>query len=131
MASPVVWTILRSSSSNRLSGFPEDAERFLEESANTGQPILWATLAAREKVVTRGVATTVRAPVGGNALSCIRHHPEKQNGFKMWKLLYKEYNKTDTATRKVGLLERVMVGQPAPGVDFISDWFLNVVGSCW
>ena len=77
--------------SNWLSGFPRDAERFLEESANMGQPIFWATLAAREEVVARGVATAVRALVGGKALSCIRHHPKKQIGFEMWRLLYKEY----------------------------------------
>ena len=45
--------------SNWLSGLPGDAERFLEESANMGQPIRWATLAAREKVVARGVATAL------------------------------------------------------------------------
>ena len=39
--------------SNWLSGLP----RLLEESANMGQPILWETLAAQEKVVARGVAT--------------------------------------------------------------------------
>ena len=65
--------------SNWLSGLPGDAERFLEESANMGQPVLWATLAAREKVVARGVATVLRALVGGKALSCVRHHPEKQS----------------------------------------------------
>ena len=41
------------------------------------QPIQWATLTAREKVVARGVA--LRALIGGKALSCIRHHPEKLN----------------------------------------------------
>ena len=108
-----------------------DAERFLEESANMDQPILWATLAAREKVVARGVATALRALVGGKALSCIRHHPEKHNGFEMWGLHYKEYM-PHTATRKVGLLEVAMDDQPAPGVDF-SDRFirwLDLVGEC-
>ena len=40
--------------------------------------------------------------------------------------------KPDTATRKVGLLERVMDDQPAPGMDF-GDWFLrwlDLVGEC-
>ena len=49
----------------------------------------------------------------------------------MWRLLYREY-KPDTATRKVGLLERVMDDQPAPGMDF-GDWFLrwlDLVGEC-
>ena len=49
----------------------------------------------------------------------------------MWKLLYKEY-KPDTATRKVGLLERVMDDQPTHGEDF-GDWFLkwlDLVGEC-
>ena len=49
----------------------------------------------------------------------------------MWRLLYREY-KPDTATRKVGLLERVMHDQPAPGMDF-GDWFLrwlDLVGEC-
>ena len=73
--------------SNWLSGLPGDAERCLEESANVSQPMLWATLAAREKVEARGVATALRAPVGSKALSCIRHHPEKQNGSEMWRLL--------------------------------------------
>ena len=93
-----------------------------------GQPISWATLAAREKVVARGVAIAWRALVGGKALSCIRHHLEK---FGMWRLLYKEYM-PDTATRKVGLLERVMDDQSAPGVDF-SEWclkWLDLVGDC-
>ena len=95
------------------------------------QPIQWATLTPREKVVARGVATALRALIGGKALSCIRHHPEKLNGFEMWRLLYREY-KPDTATRKVGLLERVMDDQPAPGMDF-GDWFLrwlDLVGEC-
>ena len=43
--------------SNWLSGLPGDAERFLEGSANMGQPILWATLAARRKVAAIGVET--------------------------------------------------------------------------
>ena len=63
--------------SNWLSGLPGDAERCLEESASMGQPILWAMLAAREEVEARGVATALRALVGGKSLSCIRHHPEK------------------------------------------------------
>ena len=76
---------------------------------NIGQSIIRATLAAREKIVARGVATALRALVGGKALSCTRHHPEKQNEFEMWRLLYKEYM-LDTETRKLGLLERVMDG---------------------
>ena len=83
---PVVSTTLHSSSRIGCLGF-RDAERFLDVSANVGQPIIWATLAAREKVVARGVATALRALAGGKALSCIRHHPEKQKGFKMWRLL--------------------------------------------
>ena len=80
----------------------------------------------REKDVARGVATT-----GGKALSCIRHHPEKQNGFEMWRLLRKEH-RPDTAKRKVGLLERVMEDEPPQGGDF-SDWFtkwLDLIGVC-
>ena len=42
--------------SNWLSGLPGDAERFLEESVTMAQPIQWATLTPREKVVARGVA---------------------------------------------------------------------------
>ena len=79
----------------------------------------------------RGQGRALRALIGGKALSCIRHHPEKLNGFEMWRLLYREY-KPDTATRKVGLLERVMDDQPAPGMDF-GDWFLrwlDLVGEC-
>ena len=76
-----------------------------------------ATLTPREKVVARGVATALRALIGEKALSCIRYHPEKLNGFEMSRLLYREY-KPDTATRKVGLLEKVMDDQPAPGMDF-------------
>ena len=117
--------------SNWLSGLPGDAERFLEESVTMAQPIQWATLTQREKVVARGVATALRALIGGKALTCIRHHPEKPNGFEMWRLLYRAY-KPDTATRKVGLLERVMDDQPAPGMDF-GDWFLrwlDLVGEC-
>ena len=66
--------------SNLLSGLPGDAEKFLEESANVGQPIMRATLTAREKVAARGVATALRARVGGKSLRCIRHHLEKNNG---------------------------------------------------
>ena len=54
-----------------LSGLRASPERLLEASANMGQPILWATLAAREKVVARGVATALRALVGGIVLNCI------------------------------------------------------------
>ena len=130
-ANPAASVILHSIKfSNWLSGLPGDAERFLEESVTIAQPIQWATLTPRE-VVTRGVATALRALIGGKALSCIRHHPEKLNGFEMWRLLYREY-KLDTATRKVGLLERVMDDQPAPGMDF-GDWFLrwlDLVGEC-
>ena len=50
--------------SNWLSGLPGDAERFLEESANMGQLIMWATVAAREKIVARGVPTALGALVG-------------------------------------------------------------------
>ena len=96
---------------------PGDAESLLGDSVTMAQPIQWATLSAREKVVARGVATALRGLIGGKALSCIRHHPERQNGFKMWRLLYREY-KLDTATRQVGLLERVLDDQPAPGMDF-------------
>ena len=121
--------------SNWLSGLPGDAERFLEESVTMAQPIQWATLTPREKVVARGVARSVesrlklRALIGGKALSCIRHHPEKLNGFEMWRLLYREY-KPDTATRKVGLLERVMDDQTCTRNGL---WRLvpQVAGSCW
>ena len=73
--------------SSWLSGFPGDAESFLEESVTMVQPIQWATLTPREKVVVRGVATALRALIGGKALSCIRHQPEKLNGFEKWRLL--------------------------------------------
>ena len=87
--------------SNWLSGLPGDAERFLEESVTMAQPIQWATLGPREKVVARGVATALRALIGGEAVSCIRRHPEKLNGFEMWRLLYREY-KPDTAGKSDG-----------------------------
>ena len=108
--------------SNWLSGLPGDAERFLEESVTTAQPIQWATLTPREKVVARGVATALRALIGGKALSCIRHHPEKLDGFEMWRLLYREY-KPDTATRKVGLLEGVMT------INLHPEWTLEIGSS--
>ena len=67
--------------SNWLSGLPGDAERFLEESVTMAQP---------DSV---GNASTTREGRGrgesGKALSCIRHHPEKLNGFEMWRLLYR------------------------------------------
>ena len=86
--------------SNWLSvGFAEDAESFLEESVTMAQPIQWATLTTRQKVVARGVATALRALIGGKALSCMRHHPKKLNGFEMWRLLYREC-KPDTANEK-------------------------------
>ena len=83
--------------SNWLSGLPGDAERFLEESVTMAQPIS-GQRSHHEKVVARRVATALRALIGGKALSCIRHHPEKLNGFEIWRLLYREY-KPDTATR--------------------------------
>ena len=92
------------------------------------QPIVRSSLEQREKIGAR--VTALRALVGGKALSCIRH-PEKQNGFETWRLLYKGY-KPDTATRKLGSLERVMDGQPSPGGDF-GDGFLkwlDLVGEC-
>ena len=49
----------------------------------------------------------------------------------MWSLLYGE-SKPHTATRKVGLLKRVMDDQRAPRMDF-GDWFLrllDLVGGC-
>ena len=70
---------------NWLSRLPGEAEGLLEDSVQMGRPIVWATLEPREKVVARGVATALRAAVGGKALSCIRHHLEKQNGFEMWR----------------------------------------------
>ena len=54
-----------------LSGLRVSPERLLEASANMGQPILWATLAAREKVVARGVATALRAQAGGKVVNFI------------------------------------------------------------
>ena len=121
-ASPVVSTTIG------CLGFLEIRRGSWEESVNMGQPFVWATLAPREKIVARGVASALRALVGGKALSYIRHHPEIQNGFEMWRLfhkerlLHKEYIR-DTATRKVGLLKRVLDDQPTLGVDF-GDWFL-------
>ena len=87
------------------------------------QPMQWATLTPREKVVARGVATALWALIGGMALSCIRHHPEKLNGFEMWRLLCREYE-PGAAAVGVGLPERVMDDQLAPGMDF-GDWFLR------
>ena len=92
---------------NWLSGLPGDAGRFLEESSHIERQIVFAALEPREEVVARGVATARRALVSGKALGCIRPCPEKQNRFELWRLLNKEC-RPDTATRKVGLLERVM-----------------------
>ena len=131
MANPAASDDFAVKFSNWLSGLPGDAESFLDESVTMAQPIQWATLTPREKVVASGVATALRALIGGKALSCIRRHLEKLNGFEVWRLLYREYE-PDTATRKVGLLERVMDDQPAPGMDF-GDWFLrwlDLVGEC-
>ena len=87
--------------SNWLSALPGDAERFLEESVKTAHPIVWATLATREKIVATGVSTALRAVVGGKPPSCIRHQ-EKRRGFVR-------------GTKKVGLLERAMDDQSTPG----------------
>ena len=89
------------------------------------------TLEPQEKVVARGVATALRALVGGKALSCIRHHPKKRNEVEVWRLLYNEY-RPDTATRKIGLLESAMEDHPLQGRD-LSDWFirwLDLIGVC-
>ena len=120
---PVDSTTLHSSYRSGCLGSVENEERYLEESLNMGQPIVLATLGPREKIAARGVATALRALAGGKGLSCIGLHPEKQNGFEVWRLLFEEYN-PDTATRKLGLLQSVMDDQPAPGVDF-GDWFLR------
>ena len=53
-----------------LSGLLGDAEGLLDESVHMSQPIVWRTLEPRGKVVARGVATALRAFVGGKALSC-------------------------------------------------------------
>ena len=70
-----------------LSRLPGNAERLLEESSHMGRPIVLGTLEPRETVVARGVATDVRAFVGGKALCCIRHYAEKRHGFGMWRLV--------------------------------------------
>ena len=77
------------------------------KSLHTPDDRLFATLEPREEVVARGVATARRALVSGKGLGCVRHYPENHNGFELSRLLFKEY-RPDTATRKVGLLERVM-----------------------
>ena len=56
MAKPSSFDDFAFKFSNWLSGLPGDAERFLEESVTMVQPIRWATLTPREKVVARGVA---------------------------------------------------------------------------
>ena len=66
---------------------------------------------------------SLRALVSGKALNVIRHLEVQANGFEAWRLLHREY-KPDTATRKVGLLERVMEDAPTTGEDF-GDWFLR------
>ena len=76
---------------------------FLKQSVTMVQQIQWA---AREKVVAKGVASGIT---------------EKLNAFTMWRLLCRG-QKSDTATRKVGLLERVVEDQDASG------WIL-VIGS--
>ena len=103
--------------------FSKSQDSFLKESVTMVQPIQWATLTAREKAVVRGVADCTAGSESGKALSCIRHLPEKLDGFEMWRLLFREY-KPDTTTTTVGLLETVMDDQPAPGTDF-GDWFLR------
>ena len=111
--------------SNWLSGLPGDAERFLEESVTMAQPIQWATLTPREKIVARGVATALRALIGGKALSCVRHHPEKLNGCTGSTNLIEQ-------REKWVCWKRVMDDQPAPRMDF-GDWFLrwlDLVGEC-
>ena len=113
---PVVSTTLHSSSRTGRLGFAE----MRRDSWKSLQP--WVSRGARKGCGQRRrncFASSGRR----HSLSCIRHHLEKQNGFEMWRLLCKE-NKPDTATRKVGLLGRVMDDQLAPGVDF-SDWFLK------
>ena len=84
--------------SNWLSGIPGDAEKFLEESVNMGWPIVWATLAPREKIVARGVAPELWWVGKLRVASDITF--AKQNRFEMWRLFHKEC-KRDTATRKV------------------------------
>ena len=66
-----------------LSGLSGDAERFLEESVTMAQPIQWATLHHERRSWPGESPTALRALIGGKALSCIRHHPEKLNGFEM------------------------------------------------
>ena len=54
MANPAALTISHSNKfSNWLSGLQGDAERFVVESVTIAQPIQWAMLTPREKVVAR------------------------------------------------------------------------------
>ena len=81
---------IASTFANCLSGLPGNAERLRSCSQR------WNHERRSWQEVWQLLCDLCKSP------SCIRHHPEKQNGFDMWGLLYKEY-RSDTATRKAGL----------------------------
>ena len=108
---------------NWVSGLPGGADSLLEASSKMPSSIEWDPMGPKQKVMARGVATALRALVGGKALNLIRYVPERQNGFEMWRLVFREY-RPDTATRKVALLERVMEDSPTSSEEF-GDWFVR------
>ena len=101
----------------------------LEKAISYTAPIPMEPMTENEKIMARGIASALKALIGGKALTSVRHLPERMNGFEMWRILAREY-RPDTATRKLGMLERVMEDAPRSGEDF-GDWvhrWMDLVG---
>ena len=69
----------------------------------------------------KGVVVFLRSLDVSKALNIIPNLPERQHGFDMGELLFREY-RPDLATSKVALLERVMQETPTSNEVF-GDWF--------
>ena len=106
---------------NWVGALPGGADQLLDSAVKLQMPIALSSMSEKEKVMARGIATGLRALVGGKALMIIRHLPERSNGFEMWRTLHREY-RPETATRKFGMLERIMHDEPRANEEF-GEWF--------
>ena len=92
---------------NWIAGLPGEADVLLEKAIGYTAPLPMEPMTDNEKIMARGIASALKALIGGKALTLVRHLPERMNGFEMWRILAREY-RPDTAARKFGMLERVV-----------------------